>query len=544
MGLERAVQSLTRPQGQATLTGPDPTDDGDPLAPEDAWGHDHLWWLDRMVRTNQPLIERMTLIWHDWFATSTAAASQRLLLDQNAMFRRNALGSFEQMLLDVTSDPAMILWLNANDNRRNRPNENYARELMELFTLGADRGAYTEDDVRELARALTGWRNDWSSELGEHNFRFDPVAPRRRPPRRSSATPATTTGAPPAACACTTPSTPRSWSRSCGATSSRWRRPPTERDALASAYVSGGYQVRPIVEAILCHPQLHTGPRMVKPPVVYAAGYLRRLGRGVDTGAWRWLSEGAGQALFRPPNVSGWDDERWLDSSTLRARWMMVTELMRGREISGAAFQNYDPTETPEAAVAAALAFWGNPPLTQDGPRRAHRLRRELPARRDGVLGAAPVPRGAPERAAPARGHLPRPSDELTDDREGTDGVRRADERGAGLRLRGPVAGQAAPPGGVRGGPGPWPAGDRGRHAHSGGHGPDAALVHVAHRRTGDGRLRRRGARLGHLRRGHRRRRGRTPEPVLVSVFMEGGADSLSVLAPVGDPRYASLRPT
>ena len=65
-----------------------------------------------MVRTDQPLVERMTLIWHDWFATSTAAASQRLLLDQNAMFRRNALGSFEQMLLDVTTDPAMILWLN------------------------------------------------------------------------------------------------------------------------------------------------------------------------------------------------------------------------------------------------------------------------------------------------------------------------------------------------------------------------------------------------------------------------------------------------
>ena len=69
----------------------------------------------------------------------------------------------------------MILWLNLNENSRWSPNENYARELMELFTLGADRGAYTEQDVRELARALTGWRNDWSSELGSHNFRYDPA---------------------------------------------------------------------------------------------------------------------------------------------------------------------------------------------------------------------------------------------------------------------------------------------------------------------------------------------------------------------------------
>ncbi len=77
--------------------------------------------------------------------------------------------------LGVTADPAMIRWLNQDQNRRGNPNENYARELMELFTLGADRGAYTEDDVRELARALTGWDSDWSEELGYHNFRFVPT---------------------------------------------------------------------------------------------------------------------------------------------------------------------------------------------------------------------------------------------------------------------------------------------------------------------------------------------------------------------------------
>ena len=174
-GLEGAVESLTRPRRKERLGGPPPHDqDGHPLAPADAWGHDHLWWLDRMIRTNRPLTERMTLVWHDWFATSNeGVGSQRLMIHQNEMLRKNALGSFRDLVVRVTRDPAMLLWLSGAQNRKDSPNENYARELMELFTLGADRG-YTEDDVREQARALTGFRNDWDDGVGPNNFRFDP----------------------------------------------------------------------------------------------------------------------------------------------------------------------------------------------------------------------------------------------------------------------------------------------------------------------------------------------------------------------------------
>ena len=86
-----------------------------------------------------------------------------------------AFGSFDDLFLAVTTNPAMLLFLNGTSNNKWDPNENYAREMMELFSLGADRGAYTEDDVREMARTLTGWRNDWSEELGSYNFRFDPT---------------------------------------------------------------------------------------------------------------------------------------------------------------------------------------------------------------------------------------------------------------------------------------------------------------------------------------------------------------------------------
>src|SRR5919197_4029659 len=119
LGLEGAVHKLTNP-GRERLRGPRPHDDeGRPLAPNDAWGHDQLWWLDRMVRSSRPLVERMTLVWHDWFATSRdGVPSQKLMLRQNGLFRRHALGSFEQLLVGVTQDPAMLLWLNGSENSK------------------------------------------------------------------------------------------------------------------------------------------------------------------------------------------------------------------------------------------------------------------------------------------------------------------------------------------------------------------------------------------------------------------------------------------
>jgi hypothetical protein len=366
LGLHGAVRALTRPTGAATLTGAAPHDgDGAGLFPEDAWGHDQLWFLDRMVRTDQPLVERMTLIWHDWFATSAASVDQRLMLGQNETFRRNALGSFHTMVREITADPAMILWLNQNENSRWNPNENYARELQELFTLGADRGAYTEDDVRELARALTGWTSSWTAELGNHNFRF--AANRHDSGVKTVYGHGGNWNWEDACRLCLENPLHRSF-----LVDKLWSyfipQPPSDGDraALEQAYATGGYQLRPLVEAILLHPQLHAGPRMVKPPIVALAGMLRALRRPIDTGAWVWLSEGTGQQLFRPPNVAGWDDSRWLDTSTLRGRWDMAGYAVGDRELQGAALDQYDETETPEQAVRVARDFWGDPPLTDE----------------------------------------------------------------------------------------------------------------------------------------------------------------------------------
>ena len=177
LGLKGAIQSLTRPSGAAVLTGPVPNDNGDPLEPLDRYGHDHLSWLDRMVRSNQHLVERMALIFHDWFGLRRDDVGQMdLVMAHIDLFRTQGLGSFRDLLMAVTRDPAMLLFLNGANSDENHPNENYGREVMELFSLGADRGAYTEIDIREAARALTGWRADYVDGTGSTNFHYDPAA--------------------------------------------------------------------------------------------------------------------------------------------------------------------------------------------------------------------------------------------------------------------------------------------------------------------------------------------------------------------------------
>jgi uncharacterized protein (DUF1800 family) len=359
LGLDAAVRSLTRP-GSERFFGATPRDDkGRAIAPADAWGHDHLWWLDRMVRTSRPLVERMTLVWHDWFATSVdGVGSQKLMLDQNKLLRRLSLGSFETMLQEITKDPAMLLWLSGTENSKSSPNENYARELMELFTLGAGRG-YTERDVREQARALTGFANDWRKGAGTVNFRFERERHDAGHKRVFGKTGRFDWQDAVRLCL-------QHPSHATFFVDKLWGYfVPVAPDAATRGSLLALYkrdlQILPVVEAILRHPALYTGPRMVKPPAVYTAGLLRALGRGVDTLAWAWLAGESGQRLFRPPNVSGWDDERWLDTATFRGRWEVANYASRPYALTDKQAAAL-PSE-PKALVDGAIAFWGSPTL-------------------------------------------------------------------------------------------------------------------------------------------------------------------------------------
>src|SRR5215467_10496831 len=115
------------------------------------------WWLYRMYWGPDPLGERLTLLWHNHFATSYDKVNNTAVMRrQNEIFREHGGGSFAKLLKAVVHDPALLIWLDAPANRKGKPNENLGRELMELFTLGI--GNYTETDVKEAARALTGWK--------------------------------------------------------------------------------------------------------------------------------------------------------------------------------------------------------------------------------------------------------------------------------------------------------------------------------------------------------------------------------------------------
>ncbi len=267
----------------------------------------------------------------------------------------------------------MLLWLSGTENTKWAPNENYARELMELFTLGAGAG-YGEDDVREQARALTGWANDWDDDTGPTHFRFEdeyhdggrkrifgetrqfdwrdscmlclehkrhpgflvqklwsyfvPIAARRRRPARRCAS-----------------STSRATTRF-----ARWsRRSSSTRRST-------------------------TGPRMVKPPVVYIAGLLRARGRGIETDSWTWISDLAGQRLFDPPNVAGWDETRWLDTSTLRGRWIAAQRIARDDVARDRGPLRHDRERADRRRPRPRVL--GQPADHAGDPRRARGLRR------------------------------------------------------------------------------------------------------------------------------------------------------------------------
>jgi len=369
LDLEGAVMWFTRPVGQAPLDGPEPRNGAAAINPASDEGA-FAYWLDRMVRSRHQLVERLALVFHDWWANRRDGVGTNVeMLNQTNLFRAHGLGSFRDMTRALTTDPAMLQFLDGMANRRGAVNENYARELMELFTLGADRGAYSETDVRELARALTGWRADYAG--GWTNWRWDEDG-------RWDFKHKTVFG-----------QTGRfHWQDACELVLNHPLHPsflvrklwsyfvPTPPSAATAAaleqlYVSTGLQIRPLLEAILCSPDLYEGPRMVKPPIVLSAGLLRALGRGIENNEWWNRSDRTGQRIYYPPDVSGWNDQRWLDTNTTVGRWDAVRLALAGRILTGTAADTY-PEESPEAAVAAARAYWGDPDLTQETVDRLH----------------------------------------------------------------------------------------------------------------------------------------------------------------------------
>ncbi len=291
-----------------------------------------LWW-QRILNTNAPLREKMTLFWHDHFASSLQKVRQpALMLGQNHLFRQHAFGSFHALTRSVVTDPAMMLYLDLQTSRKGRPNENFARELFELFTLGE--GHYSEEDVREAARAFTGYQLDRISGTIGHNRRqwddgekvifgksgrftgadvVDLIFKRREPSRFI--------------CrklweffVCDEP-------------------PESTVDQLAEILRTRDHRVEPVLRAIFLSRNFYQPEvigNQIKSPVQFLAQMLHELEIKEPPAAFLLSAQNQlGQTLFQPPNVAGWDHGKaWINTNTLLARYNLAGFIATGSETS------------------------------------------------------------------------------------------------------------------------------------------------------------------------------------------------------------------
>jgi uncharacterized protein (DUF1800 family) len=327
------------------------------------------WWFREMLATPSPLTEKMTLFWHNHFATSQQKVRYtKLMYDQHALLRKHALGNFGVLLHQIARDPAMLVYLDNANSRREQPNENFAREVMELFTLGE--GQYTERDIKEMARAFTGWSLD--RETGEFMFRrgihdagvktifgksgnFDGDQALDLLLKR--------------------PETAEFITRKL------WREfvspAPDEAEVkqLAGVFRESGYNTAKLMSAMLSSEAFYAPDNrasLIKSPVEFVVGTMKLFDiRTPNMRPFVIASALLGQNVFTPPNVKGWPGgENWINSATLLGRKQFIDRL----------FRNEDRMEMMMTAMDEMADRSGTPPPPGRAQRQQRQMERQMAA--------------------------------------------------------------------------------------------------------------------------------------------------------------------
>ncbi len=304
------------------------------------------WWLHRMIAASNPVTEKLTFIWHSHFATSAAKVrTASAMAGQNEKFRSLGLGGFRPLAYAMLTDPAMLRWLDGQQNTKKAPNENLAREFMELFALGHGNG-YDETDVREGARALTGWRTSPSGTAALRQAEHD----------SGTKTVLGVTGPLDAAGFC---DAVLGHPASAGFVASRlWQRlagdaPPSPSAArrLTSAY-GPERDLRALFGAILTDPEL-SHASAVQSPVEWLVGAQRALQPNVNRGDLHYLAttlRGLGQLPFYPPDVGGWPSgQAWLSTAATEIRWDAAMRV--AKKAQSTSIVDASPTDRIDAAA-------------------------------------------------------------------------------------------------------------------------------------------------------------------------------------------------
>jgi uncharacterized protein (DUF1800 family) len=305
------------------------------------------WWAHRLLCSANPLVEKLTLFWHGHFATSYAKVrSLAHMAAQNELFRRNALGSFRSMLHEVARDEAMLVWLDGNANRRRQPNENFARELMELFSLGV--GNYSEKDIQEAARAFSGWHvrdgKFWFNRL-QHDEGDKTVFGRT----------ANLDGDGVVELCLGQDAAPRFLATKL---LSFFVAPKLEDAAvveLAECIREHDFAMRPVLQTMFASSMFFRAESrhaIIKSPAEFVLGTERALATKANLRESVALMGQLGQALFEPPTVEGWKGGRvWINSATMIGRANFAAELTMGTRFG----------EIADPELAAARLGWQQP---------------------------------------------------------------------------------------------------------------------------------------------------------------------------------------
>ena len=323
------------------------------------------WWFRGMMNSAAPLREKMTLFWHDHFATSIQKVREPyLMLAQNQLFREHALGNFKTLTAAVAKDPAMLIYLDLRDSRKDRPNENFARELLELFTLGE--GNYSETDIREAARAFTGYRPDPRSMKVVHNRKqwddgnktiFGATGP--------------FDGGDVIDLAFQQPAAAPFISRKLWEFFVAENPPDSTVEALANSLRASGYETAPALRKVFLSREFYSPEVMrtqIKCPVQFLIGMLKQLEindppAGFPIAAQQQL----GQVLFLPPNVAGWDwGKAWINTNTLLARYNLAGVLTKGADDKGRGMERMADRDLPGARRMARQ--WPGPDYEKIAP--------------------------------------------------------------------------------------------------------------------------------------------------------------------------------
>ena len=285
-----------------------------------------LWWANRMLTTSRPLEEKLTLFWHGHFATGeNKVRDYRMMLRQNEMFRAQAAGNLRGLLVGILRDPGMLVYLDNGENIKKHPNENFGRELLELFSMGV--GNYTERDVREAARAFTGWTNnvlDFKFDADQHDSGEKTFLGQKGP----------FNGEDIIDIILKQPVTAEFVSGKLYRYFVREDVPASVRASLGRTFRESGYQIKPLLKQIFLSRDFYSPPAhatQIKSPVQLVVSTYKKLGlREVPTiPDFGRTTGGLGQSLFDPPNVAGWAGGRtWITPSTLLQRGNLFRDVL------------------------------------------------------------------------------------------------------------------------------------------------------------------------------------------------------------------------